>query len=94
MAEEETPHEAEHAARDNTSGRTPFTQWCKAAAIRALKTGAQAALATIPTTAATIGSVNWPIVLGTAALAALCSILTSIAGVPEVQDGASLPQLK
>ncbi|MCO6558469.1 MAG: holin [Bifidobacterium sp.] len=91
---EEEPHEAEHAARENIADEhTPFAQWCKAAAIRAVKTAAQAALGVIPATALVIGDVNPSIVLGTAALAALCSILTSIAGVPEVGGGTSLPQL-
>lgn len=85
-------HEAEHAKRTPIDDG-PLGAWCKAAAIRAVRTGAQAALGAIPTTAATIGSVDWPIVAGTAALAALVSIITSIAGLPEVQDGTSLPQL-
>ncbi|MDF7665747.1 holin [Bifidobacterium sp. ESL0745] len=89
MTEVEPEHE-----QDGTAGSGPFLQWLKAAGTRAIKTAAQAAIAAIPTTAATIGGVDWRIVAGTAALAALMSLLTSIAGVPEVQDGTSLPQLK
>ena len=58
----------------------------KAAGIRALKTFCQTAVAMIPA-AVTITAVDWVTVLGTAALAGVCSILTSIAtGLPEVED--------
>ena len=64
----------------------PFTkQWFKAAAIRAIRTVAQTALAMIPV-AVSITEVNWLAVLGTAALAGVCSILTSLAGLPEVDE--------
>lgn len=58
-------------------------KWLKAAGIRAGKTVAQAALALLPA-AATIGDVDWKTVVGTAALAGVISILTSVAGIPEV----------
>ncbi len=57
--------------------------WIKAAAIRALKTVCQTAIATIGTTA-TIGAVDWKMVVSTAALAGILSVLTSLAGLPEV----------
>lgn len=63
--------------------------WWKAAGIRALKTVAQTAVAMIPA-AVTIGAVDWQTVVGTAALAGIVSLLTSIAGLPEVnveEDG-------
>jgi hypothetical protein len=60
-------------------------QWLKAAGIRALKTFAQSAAAMLPA-AATITAVNWTVVTGTAALAALASLLTSLAGLPEVNE--------
>jgi len=60
-------------------------EFWKAAAIRAVRTMAQAALALIPA-AATITEVNWLTVLGTAALAGVVSILTSVAtGLPETE---------
>lgn len=61
--------------------------WLKAAGVRATKTMAQTAVALIPA-AATITAVDWKIVIGTAALAGVTSMLTSVAGLPEVQtDG-------
>ena len=66
--------------------RHVFTvQWVKAAVIRAIKTFAQSAIALIPA-AAMITAVDWKTVLGTAALAAVASLLTSIAGLPEVEE--------
>ncbi len=59
--------------------------WAKAAGIRALKTVAQTAVAMIPA-AVTIGAVDWLTVVGTAALAGVVSLLTSIAGLPEVDE--------
>ena len=58
-------------------------KWLKAAAIRAAKTMAQTAVATIGTTAL-ITEVNWAVVLSTSALAGVLSVLTSLAGLPEV----------
>jgi hypothetical protein len=64
---------------------TVFTRnWWKAASIRALKTMAQCAVAMLPA-AATISAVDWQTVVGTAALSGVVSLLTSIAGLPEVQ---------
>ena len=60
-------------------------KWLKAAAVRAVKTFAQSAVALLPA-AATITAVDWKVVIGTAALAGVASILTSIAGLPEVKE--------
>lgn len=58
-------------------------RWIKAAGIRAAKTMAQTAVAMLPV-AATITAVDWQTVAGTAALAGVVSILTSLAGLPEL----------
>lgn len=62
-------------------------QWLKCAAIRAVKTVAQSAIATIGTAAA-MGEVNWTLVLSASALSGVLSLLTSLAGLPEVEDKA------
>ncbi len=59
-------------------------EWWKAAGIRAIKTVAQTAVATIGTTAL-ISEVNWVVVLSASLLAGVLSLLTSIAGLPEVK---------
>lgn len=61
-------------------------RWMRAAGIRAVRTSAQTAVAMIPA-AAMIQNVDWTAVVGTAALAGLVSILTSLAGIPEVKAG-------
>lgn len=65
---------------------TNFKTWLKAAGIRAIKTVAQTAVATIGT-AAVIGEVNWVMVASASALAGVLSLLTSVAGLPEVKEG-------
>ena len=60
-------------------------KWLKAAGIRAIKTVAQSAIGVIG--AATImGDVNWPVVLSAAVLSGIVSLLTSVAGLPEVKE--------
>lgn len=59
-------------------------KWLKAASVRAVKTVAQTAIAAIGTSAV-LGEVNWVMVGSTSALAGILSLLTSIAGLPEIK---------
>lgn len=59
--------------------------WIKKAGVRAIKTFAQAAVATIGT-AAVLGEVNWLMVGSASVLAAILSLLTSVAGLPELHE--------
>lgn len=61
-----------------------FKAWFIAAAIRAAKTFAQTFVAMIPVSATCLGAVNWEMTLSSAALAAILSLMTSVAGLPEV----------
>jgi len=63
-----------------------WKNWLKAAGIRAVKTVAQTAIATIGTSAV-LGDVNWVMVASASALSGLLSLLTSISGIPEVAKG-------
>lgn len=60
-------------------------EWARCAFVRAIKTFCQAAVATIGT-AAVMGEVNWVMVMSASALAAVLSLLTSVAGLPEVNN--------
>lgn len=62
-----------------------WVNWAKAVGIRAVKTMAQGAVALLPA-AATITAVDWKTVMGTAALMGVASLLTSLAGLPEVKN--------
>lgn len=63
--------------------KSNFKEWLKAAGIRAIKTVAQTAVATIGTAAA-LGEVDWKMIVSASILAGVVSLLTSVAGLPEV----------
>lgn len=63
-----------------------WKSWLKAAGIRAIKTVAQTAVATIGTSAL-LSQVDWRMVISASILAGVLSLLTSVAGLPEVSDG-------
>lgn len=67
-------------------------EWAKAAGIRAIKTAAQSSLGIIGASVA-MGSVDWALCGSAALLAAIVSVLTSVAGLPEVESGASVAKL-
>ena len=64
--------------------KSNWKQWAKSAGTRALKTVAQTAVATIGTSAV-VSEVDWVIVVSASALAGILSLLTSVAGLPEVE---------
>ena len=64
-----------------------WKSWLKAAGVRAVKTIAQTAVATIGTSAF-LAQVDWRMVISASILAGVLSLLTSVAGLPEVSDGA------
>lgn len=61
-----------------------WKKWAKAAGVRAVKTVAQTAVATIGT-AAVLGAVDWRMVASASVLSGVLSLLTSVAGLPEVE---------
>lgn len=69
-----------------------MSKWMRAALIRAIRTWAQTALATIGYGAVRIGDVDWVLVVSAATLAAIISMLMSIAGLPEVDDTPEIQQ--
>jgi len=69
---------------DYMSGK--MKKWLRAAAVRAVRTTAQTAVAMIGTTAMTIGDVNWLMVGSAAGLSGILSLLTCLAGLPEIKS--------
>lgn len=61
--------------------------WAKAAGVRAAKTAAQAIVTLVGANAVSIVTLDWPQLLGIAATMAVLSLLTSVAGLPEIKDG-------
>lgn len=66
--------------------------WLAAAAVRALKTAAQAALG-VMSAATLMGDVSWVMVGSAALFSAIYSLITSVAGIPEIEEGASVMKL-
>ena len=62
-----------------------WKKWAKAAGVRSVKTVAQAAVAAVGS-ATVLGAVDWRMVISTAALAGVLSLLTSVAGLPELEE--------
>ena len=62
-----------------------WKKWAKAAGVRAIKTVAQAAVAAIGS-ATVLGNVDWRVVASTAVLSGVLSLLTSVAGLPELEE--------
>ena len=69
----------------NDELKSKAINWLKAAGVRAIKTVAQTAIATIGT-AAVFSAVDWKVVISASLLAGLLSLLTSVAGLPELDD--------
>lgn len=72
--------------------RKKVIEWALRAGVRAVKTAAQSAIGIIGASVA-MGEVDWPMVASAATLAAIVSLLTSVAGIPEVEGGASVAKL-
>ena len=72
---------------------SPARVWVRAALIRALKTMAQAAIGVLGTGAIGLMQADWMNVLSVALMGGVLSLLTSIAGIPEVDDGSSLASI-
>ena len=92
-----TPDDTDQALPDSLPTREPTPSparvWVRAALIRALKTMAQAAIGVLGTGAIGLMQADWMNVLSVALMGGVLSLLTSIAGIPEVDDGESLASI-
>ena len=92
-----TPDDTAQALPDSLPTREPASSptrvWVRAALIRALKTMAQAAIGVLGTGAIGLMQADWANVLSIALMGGVLSVLTSIAGIPEVDDGESLASI-
>ena len=70
-----------------------WKRWVKAAGVRAIKTVAQTAVALIGTNSIGMTDVNWQAVISAAVLSGVVSMLTSVAGIPEVTEDDDLPDV-
>lgn len=82
------PKHAAHTSADN-----PVADWCKATAVRAVKTAAQTLLAMVGTGMVGILDVDWANCMSVTLMATVLSVVTSIAGLPEVDGGSSVAKL-
>ena len=91
------PDDADQALPDSLPASEPASSparvWVRAALIRALKTMAQAAIGVLGTGAIGLMQADWMNVLSIALMGGVLSLLTSIAGIPEVDDGSSLASI-
>ena len=71
-----------------------YIQWARAAVIRAVKTGAEVLASLIGTGTVGILDLDWPQMLSVTATAMVLSLLASVAGIPEVADGASVAKMR
>ena len=91
------PDDADQPLTDSLPAREPASSparvWGRAALIRAIKTMAQAAIGVLGTGAIGLMQADWMNVLSVALMGGVLSVLTSIAGIPEVDDGSSLANI-
>ena len=91
------PDDTDHALPDSMPPREPASSptrvWVRAALIRAVKPMAQAAIGVLGTGAIGLMQADWMNVLSVARMGGVLSVLTSIAGIPEVDDGESLASI-
>lgn len=85
--------QAHEGASVNSNDAPALAQWIRAAAIRAVKTAAQALVTLIGADLVSIVALDWPQMFGVAATMAVVSLLTSVIGIPEVDEGANVASI-